>query len=66
VKDGRGAFRFTGLDAWYYWVLDAEVLLTTSIFNAPEVSAARRANLGTGLRCITRVSVGEELRSRWQ
>jgi hypothetical protein len=63
VKDGRGAFRFTGLDAWYYWVLDAEILVTTS---APEVSAARRANLGTGLRCITRVSVGEELRSRWQ
>ena len=41
------AFHFTGLDAWYYWVLAAAVLLTTSVFNAPEVSAAQRANLGT-------------------
>jgi hypothetical protein len=41
------AFDFTGLDAWYYWVLAAGVLLTTSVFNAPEVTAAQRANLGT-------------------
>ena len=41
------AFHFTGLDAWYYWVLAAAVLLTTSILNAPEVSAAQRANLDT-------------------
>jgi hypothetical protein len=34
------AFHFTGLDAWYYWVLAAAVLLTTSVINAPEVSAA--------------------------
>ena len=39
------AFHFTGLDAWYYWVLAAAVLLTTSVLNAPEVSVAsvRRA-----------------------
>jgi hypothetical protein len=41
------AFHFTGLDAWYYWVLAAAVLLTTSVLNAPEVSAAQRANLDT-------------------
>jgi hypothetical protein len=29
------AFHFTGLDAWYYWVLAAAVLLTTSVLNAP-------------------------------
>ena len=33
-------FHFTGLDAWYYWVLAAAVLLTTSVLNAPEASAA--------------------------
>jgi hypothetical protein len=26
---------FVGLDAWYYWVLGVAVLLTTSVFNAP-------------------------------
>ena len=41
------AFHFTGLDAWYYWVLAAAVLLTTSVPSAPEVSAAQRANLDT-------------------
>ena len=41
------AFHFTGLDAWYYWVLAAAVLLTTSVLSAPEVSAAQRANLDT-------------------
>jgi hypothetical protein len=30
------AFKFVGLDAWYYWVLAAAVLLTTSVLNAPE------------------------------
>jgi hypothetical protein len=40
-------FHFTGLDAWYHWVLTAAVLLTTSVLNAPEVSAAQRANLDT-------------------
>ncbi|WP_051334027.1 hypothetical protein [Mesorhizobium sp. WSM3224] len=33
------AFKFAGLDAWYYWVLAAAVLLTTSVFNAPEEPA---------------------------
>jgi hypothetical protein len=30
------AFNFSGLDAWYYWFLGVAVLLTTSVFNAPE------------------------------
>jgi hypothetical protein len=30
------AFGFSGLDAWYYWVLAVAVLLVTSVFNAPE------------------------------
>src|ERR1700742_3206042 len=30
------AFRFSGLDVWYYWVLAAAALLTTSVLNAPE------------------------------
>jgi hypothetical protein len=33
-------FRFVGLDAWYYWVLAAAVLLTTSVLNAPEPPVA--------------------------
>jgi hypothetical protein len=41
------AFHFTGLDAWHCWVLAAAVLLTISILDAPEVSAAQRANLDT-------------------
>jgi hypothetical protein len=41
------ALHFTGLEARYYWVLAAAVLLTTSVLNAPEVSAAQRANLDT-------------------
>jgi len=40
-------FHVTGLEAWYYWVLAAAVLLTTSVLNAPEVSVAQRANLDT-------------------
>jgi hypothetical protein len=34
------ALKFVGLDAWYYWVLAAGVLLTTSVFNAPEQPVA--------------------------
>jgi hypothetical protein len=39
------AFHFTGLDAWYYWILAAAVLLTTTVRNAPEESAAQRSIL---------------------
>src|SRR5438874_9539229 len=39
------AFKFAGLDAWYYWVLAAAVLLTTSVFNAPEEPVATRSGL---------------------
>jgi hypothetical protein len=39
------AFKFIGLDAWYYWVLAAAVLLTTSVFNAPEEPVATRSGL---------------------
>jgi hypothetical protein len=40
------AFKFVGLDAWYYWVLAAAVLLTTSVLNAPEKPAATLSGLG--------------------
>ncbi|MDI3561830.1 hypothetical protein [Bradyrhizobium sp. Arg816] len=40
------AFKFAGLDAWYYWVLAAAVLLTTSVLNAPEEPVAMRPELG--------------------
>ena len=39
------AFKFAGLDAWYYWVLAAAVLLTTSVFNAPEEPVATPSGL---------------------
>lgn len=39
------AFKFAGLDAWYYWVLAAAVLLATSVFNAPEEPVATRSGL---------------------
>ncbi len=39
------AFKFAGLDAWYYWVLAAGVLLSTSVFNAPEEPVAKRSGL---------------------
>lgn len=29
---------FSGIDAWYYWVLAVAVGLVTSVFNAPEAS----------------------------
>jgi hypothetical protein len=40
-------FEFFGLDAWYYWVLAAAVLLTTSVFNAPEEPVATCSALDT-------------------
>jgi hypothetical protein len=39
------AFGFSGLDAWYCWVLAAAVLLTTSVFNAPEPPVSTRLRL---------------------
>src|SRR5262245_51209590 len=39
------AFKFAGLDAWYYWVLAAAVLVTTSVLNAPEAPVATRSGL---------------------
>src|ERR1700745_2420772 len=41
------AFNFAGLDAWYYWVLAAGVLLSTSVFNAPQKSVATRLDRRT-------------------
>ena len=38
-------FKFVGLDAWYYWVLAAGVLLSTSVLNAPEDPVATRSGL---------------------
>jgi hypothetical protein len=40
------AFKFAGLDAFYYWALAAVVLLSTSVLNAPEKPVARRSGLG--------------------
>ena len=40
-------FDFFGLNAWYYWVLAAAVLLTTSVFNAPEEPVATCPALDT-------------------
>jgi hypothetical protein len=39
------AFKFFGLDAWYYWILAAVVLLSTSVFNAPAEPGAVRSRL---------------------
>lgn len=39
-------FNFTGLDAWYYWVLAVAVILTTSVLNAPE-DVREQHGLGT-------------------
>lgn len=39
------AVKSSGLDAWYFWVLAAVVLLSTSVFNAPEEPAAIRSRL---------------------
>jgi hypothetical protein len=40
-------FKFAGLDAWYYWILAIAVLLTTSVFNAPEEPVAPDSGMGT-------------------
>jgi hypothetical protein len=40
-------FGFFGLDALYYWVLAVAVLLTTSVFNAPEEPVATCSALDT-------------------
>ncbi|MBZ9894544.1 MULTISPECIES: hypothetical protein [unclassified Mesorhizobium] len=40
-------FKFVGLDAWYYWILAIAVLLTTSVFNAPEEPVAPVSGMGT-------------------
>ncbi|MBZ9777024.1 hypothetical protein [Mesorhizobium sp. CO1-1-8] len=39
------AVKFSGFDAWYYWLLAAAVLLTTSVFNAPEEPVRTRSRL---------------------
>src|SRR5262249_25714397 len=39
------AFKFVGLDAWYYWILATGVFLTTSVFNAPEEPVATCSGL---------------------
>src|SRR5260221_6632326 len=39
------SFKFFGLDAWYYWVLAAAVLLTTSLHNEPDEPVATRSGL---------------------
>lgn len=41
------AFSFAGLDAWYYWILAAAVLLTTSVLNVPEKPAGTLAGVST-------------------
>jgi hypothetical protein len=41
------ALKFGWLDASYYWILAAAVLLTTSIFDAPEEPVVRRPGLHT-------------------
>jgi hypothetical protein len=38
-------FNFARLDDWYYWVLAVAVLLTTSVFNAPEVTTSMGSSL---------------------
>lgn len=40
------ALKLAGLDAWYYWVLGIVVLLSTSVFNAPEQPVAMPSALG--------------------
>jgi hypothetical protein len=41
------AFNFSGLDAWYYWVLAIAVFLVTLVLNAPEDAVSRRPELDT-------------------
>ena len=40
------AFKFTGLDAWYYWANAAAILLVTSVFNATEETTMNRHEFG--------------------
>ncbi|MDA9465522.1 SPW repeat domain-containing protein [Bradyrhizobium sp. CCBAU 53415] len=39
------AFKFAQLDAQYYWLLAAAILLTTSVFNVPEESVVTPSGL---------------------
>ncbi|MDA9435683.1 SPW repeat domain-containing protein [Bradyrhizobium sp. CCBAU 51627] len=39
------AFKFAQLDAQYYWLLAAAILLATSVFNAPEEPVATPSRL---------------------
>jgi hypothetical protein len=55
------ALKFTGLDAWYYWVNAGAILLVTSVLNAPEArftaanaAHARRATVAQGSDTIIR------------
>jgi hypothetical protein len=41
------AFNFSGLDAWYYWVLAIAVFLVTLVLNAPEDAVSRRPEFDT-------------------
>ena len=45
------AFKFAGLDAWYYWVLAAAVLLTTSVLTRLR-SQSRRVRDWTGAQRV--------------
>jgi hypothetical protein len=40
-------FGFSGIAAWYYGVMGVAVLLTTSVFNAPERSTSMHRATGT-------------------
>ncbi|MCP2132740.1 SPW repeat domain-containing protein [Bradyrhizobium ottawaense] len=40
------ACKFDGIDAWYFWILAAAVLFTTSVLNAPEDPVTVRSRLG--------------------
>ncbi len=40
------ALGFSGLDAWFYWVNGAAVLLVTSVLNAPEATQDKFASVG--------------------
>lgn len=46
------AFKFTGLDAWYYWINAGAILLVTSVLNAPEEARSIGANSADARRAI--------------
>jgi hypothetical protein len=46
------AFKFTGLDAWYYWTNAGAILLVTSVLNAPEKTRSIGANSRHARRAI--------------